>query len=89
MRLVKLLGLAIVLLGLYSVTLSNHSLDDSVVVADLNHEISSLAHANDVLRAKIASRGSLTAAAEEIEAKGYTSPDAIATLSAPSEVASR
>lgn len=89
MKIIKLLGVLIVLLVIVSVTLSNHSLDDSEIVAKLTRDNSSLEHANAILRAEIADQGSLTKTIEVIKASGYQSPDNIATLPIPGQVASR
>lgn len=89
MKLIKSLAVVILLLVFYSVTLANHSLDDSVTVAKLDQEIASLTHANAILSAHLAGRGSLTQAAALIEALGYTTPEQVVTLTGPSSVASR
>lgn len=89
MKVIKFLGLIIVGLVITSVTVSNHSLDDSAVVSELTQEIKSLERDNTVLRAEIASAGSLTAAAENIELAGFVPPSNIATLAAPGHVAMR
>jgi len=86
---IKLLALAIFLLVLANITMANYSLDDSVIVADLDSQITSLKHANIILRSEVASRGSLTQAIETIVAEGYTTPSTIATLAQPDNLALR
>ena len=89
MKTIKLLALAIFLLVLANITMANYSLDDSVIVADLDSQITSLKHANIILRSEVASRGSLTQAIETIVAEGYTTPSTIATLAQPDNLALR
>ncbi len=89
MKTIKLLALAIFLLVLTNITMANYSLDDSVVVSDLDSQITSLKHANIILRSEVASRGSLTQAVETIMAEGYTTPSTIATLAQPGALALR
>lgn len=89
MKITKILAGIITLLVIISVTLSNHSLEYSEVVADLSSDITSLEHANTILSAEIAERGSLTAAAERISSANFEEPENIATLSGPGQVALR
>jgi len=89
MKTLKILGFLIVLLVITSVTFSNHSLDDSELVKGLSKDISSLEHANTILRSEVARRGSLSASLDKIEAAGFTVPEQVATLSSPGQVASR
>lgn len=89
MKLIKLLGVVIALLVVTSVTVSNHSLDDSQRVADLSAEISAIEKQNTLTAAKIAEAGSLTQIALRVEALGFVAPNKVATLSLPGTVASR
>lgn len=89
MKVVKLLGLTIFLLVLTNITVANYSLDDSAVVSDLTSEITSLKHANIILRSEVASRGSLTQAVETIMAQGYIQPSTVATLAHNGSIALR
>lgn len=87
MKLAKFLGFLIIFLVLVSITISNHSLDDSETVSALTKEIHNLKQANTILRAEIATAGSLTKAAEHITRAGYVEPSNIATLAGPGNVA--
>lgn len=87
MKLVKSLGAVIVLLVIVSITVSNHSLDDSQTVSDLTAEIKTLEQANTILKAEIARAGSLTDVAENINLAGFVEPTNIATLESPGNVA--
>lgn len=89
MKVIKLLGVTILLLVVTSVTLSNRSLDDTQVVADLSREIASLEHANCILRSELATRGSLLLAIDKLAPLGYAEPETIAALPEPGHVASR
>lgn len=89
MKLVKLLAIFIVALVVSSVTLSNHSLDDSDRVADLNRELEVLEHQNTILRAELAEVGSLTQVASRIEELGFVENPPVVTLTIPGNVALR
>ncbi len=77
----------IVALVLVSVTITNRSVDDSQVVADLNSQITALARENTILQASVADAGSLTALSDKITAAGFTDTKTIAALTVPSAVA--
>lgn len=89
MKLVKILFAVIAVLVVTSVTLSNHSLDDSQKVADLSAEITAIEKANTLVSSQIADAGSLTKIAAKVEAMGYVAPVKIVTLTLPGNVASR
>ncbi|KKU88474.1 MAG: hypothetical protein UY18_C0013G0019 [Microgenomates group bacterium GW2011_GWF2_47_9] len=88
MKLIKVFALSIVLLMVLSVTLSNRSLDDSQEVREITETIASLEHDNTLLRAEIASVGSLTAVAEKASSLGWSTSPKIVTLSLSGRVAS-
>lgn len=88
MKLFKLLACFIVILIISSITLSNHSLDDSQEVRKLSLNIASLQHDNTLLKDEIAERGSLTKIAAVATEKGFVESPKIVTLSVPSHVAS-
>lgn len=87
MKLIKLLCAVIAILGLTSVTFSNHSLDDSQKVADLSAEIAALEKSNKVLVATVADAGSLTKLAEKIETMGFVAPEKVASINGSAAVA--
>lgn len=88
MKLFKLLACFIVILIVSSITLSNHSLDDSQHVRELSLDIASLQHDNTLLKDEIAQAGSLTKIAAVATEKGFVESPKIVTLSVPSHVAS-
>ena len=89
MKLPKLLAFFIVVLGLLNVTFSNHSLDDSSLVADLSVEIGQLERDNTILKSRIAEAGAIKNLHEVIAGSGFVETPKIVTLSPASQVASR
>lgn len=89
MKLVKILSIVIVALVIGNVTLTNRNVDESVVVADLTHQITSLQNQNTILTAKVGDLGSLTHVSGEISALGFTDTPKIATLLSAPAVALR
>ena len=87
MKAVIALSGVIVTLVLVSVTITNRSVDDSQVVADLNSQITALARENTILQASVADAGSLTALSDKITAAGFSDAKTIAALAVPSAVA--
>jgi len=63
-----------------NVTLTNRSVDESLVVSQLNKEIKSLEDQNILTQARIAESGSLTLLAERIAQAGYVDNAAIVAL---------
>lgn len=89
MKLIKLLALIIVLLVITNVTLTNRSLDDGLTLSNLSKEIAELQNQNIILRARIASAGSLTGVKEKLLSAGYTESPRIVAVPENSSVASR
>ncbi|MFH2085783.1 MAG: hypothetical protein ABII21_03300 [bacterium] len=89
MKLIKALFVVIILLVLANVTLTNRAVDDSVVVADLDKKISLLQNQNTILRAEIASLGSLGNLSPKIAESGFVESPAVMALPTPSSVALR
>jgi hypothetical protein len=72
-----------------SVTLSNHSLDDSQRVSDLSVEIIELEKSNTIIRASIADAGSLTKLSNRVEELGFVEVPKVVSLGAVGPVALR
>lgn len=89
MKLIKALFVVIVALVIGNVTLANRSVDESIVVADLSSEISSLQNENTILKANVASLGSLGSVSAKIEAAGFMTTPKIASVQTTTAVASR
>lgn len=89
MKLIKFFAVIIVGLIITNVTLTNHAVDQAVVVSELSSQIAELDHANTLLKAEIAQAGSLTKLTEKIEAAGYLPNPKTVALPALSSVASR
>ena len=89
MKLVKLFFVVIAGLVLTSVTLSNHSLDDSEKVSALSQEVIQLEKDNTVLRAEIAEAGSLTKLSGRVEELGFVGSPQVVTLTRTGAVALR
>ena len=87
MKIIKILGVVIVLLVLVNVTLTNRSVDDSQKVADLSSQIASLGRDNTILRSQVAEAGSLTLLSDKIAAAGFADASKIASLPVRSTVA--
>ena len=80
MKLIKLFSLIIVVLVIGSVTMSNRSVDESIVVANLDKQISTLQDQNTILKAQVASTGALTNLSDKIAAEGFTESPTIASI---------
>lgn len=89
MKLIKALFAVIVVLVIGNVTLANRSVDESIVVADLSSEITSLQNENTILKSSVATAGSLGTLSLRIEEAGFVSSPKIATVETTSSVASR
>ena len=89
MKLIKLLFAVITLLVITNVTLTNRSVDESLVVADLSRDITSLQKENTILKAQVASLGSLGTIREKIAEAGFTAAPKVASITTSSSVASR
>lgn len=89
MKLIKLLALAIITLVIGSVTVSNRSVDESLIVADLTQQITSLQNKNTILRAEVASAGALAQINDKIREAGFVSTPTVAALHTAATVALR
>lgn len=89
MKLIKILSAVIVALVLGSVTLTNRSVDDSLVVSDLARDISSLQNENTILAGQVAALGSLGNLTTKIAQAGFIESPKVVSLSTTSSVASR
>ncbi len=89
MKLIKFLFFIIVVLVIGNVTLTNRTVDESLVMASLNREIAALQNENTIMRAQVASLGSLGNLSQRISDAGFVASPTVATLSITSSVASR
>lgn len=80
MKLVKILFVIITVLVIGNVTLTNRNVDESIVVADFNRQISSLQNQNTILTAQIAELGSISHLTDQVEAAGFVSSPNIAAI---------
>ncbi len=89
MKLIKALSLIIVILVISSVTLTNRSVDESLVVGELTREIASLENQNTILKAEVSATGSLGNLSLLIEEAGFSASPTLVTLPGTTSVASR
>jgi hypothetical protein len=89
MKIIKLLFAIIVLLVIGSVTLTNRSVDEGVIVADLTREISNLQNENTILKAQVAAAGSIGNLTTKLAEAGFTESPKVFSLAVVSSVASR
>lgn len=89
MKLIKLLSFVILALVITNVTLTNRSVDESIVVADLSRDITSLQKENTILKAQVAALGSLTDLEQKIAEAGFTASPKVASVTTVSSLASR
>ena len=89
MKLIKVLFIIIIALVIANVTLTNRSVDESVVVAQLSREISELENQNTIMKATVATAGSLGSLNEKIAAAGFVEVSKVVALPTTSSVASR
>lgn len=89
MKLIKLLFIVIVGLVIANVTLTNRTIDEGVTVANLSREISTLHDQNTIMKATVASAGSLGNLSTKLIEVGFVEPTNVVSLSITSNVASR
>lgn len=89
MKLIKLLFAVIVGLVITNVTLTNRSVDESIVLSDLNAEISKIQNENTILRSQVAEAGSLGNLSFRLAEAGFTTSPTIVSISTPVSVATR
>ena len=89
MKLIKFLFFVIVALVITNVTLTNRTVDESLVMASLNREIAVLQNENTIMRAQVAGLGSLDNLSLKIAEAGFVTSPVVATLAITSSVASR
>ena len=89
MELIKVLFFVIIVLVIGNVTLTNRTVDESILVADLTAEISAIQNNNTILRAEVASAGSIGNLSARIESAGFTANPEIVVIDNPSSVALR
>lgn len=89
MKLIKALFVIIVVLVVGSVTLTNRSVDESIVVSNLTKEINALQSQNTILRATVAAAGSLGSLTTKLSDAGFVESPKVVALPTISSVASR
>jgi len=89
MKLIKALFILIIALVITNVTLTNRSVDESIVVANLSQEIATLQNQNTILRAQVALDGSLGTLSTKIADAGFVETPSVVALKTSSPVASR
>lgn len=89
MKLIKFLSLIILALVITNVTLTNRSVDESLVVSDMTRQIATLQNDNAILKAEVAKLGSISTLRAQIEAAGFVDSPKVVSISAISSVASR
>lgn len=89
MKLIKALFVIIIVLVIGNVTLTNRTVDEGVVVANLSNEITRLQNENTIMKAQIAQAGSLGSLSEKIAEAGFVESAKVATLQSATSVASR
>lgn len=89
MKLIKALSAIITLLVIANVTLTNRSVDEGVVVANLTKDISTLQNQNTILKAEVAEAGSLDSLSVKIAEAGFVESPKVVALTTVSSVASR
>lgn len=89
MKLIKLLFAVIIALVITSVTFTNRSVDEGVIVDNLTREITALQNENAISRAQVASLGSISNLRTKLVEEGYVESSVVASVSIVSSVASR
>lgn len=89
MKLIKLLFGVIVVLVIANVTLTNRSVDEGIVVANLSKEISELQNQNTILKGQVASLGSIGNLTAKLAEAGFVETPKVVSLPTTSSVASR
>lgn len=89
MKLIKFLFVIIVGLVITNVTLTNRTVDESIMVANLNREISILQDQNTILASTVAEAGSLGNLTAKLTEAGYTESPKVVSLGGVASVASR
>lgn len=89
MKLIKLLFGVIVILVIANVTLTNRSVDEGIVLANLSKEITALQNENTILKGQVASLGSISNLTAKLEEAGFIETPKVVSLPTTSSVASR
>jgi cell division protein FtsB len=89
MKLIKLLFAVIVVLVIANVTLTNRTVDEGVVVANLSQEIAQLQNENTILKAQVAAAGSIGNLSAKLTEAGFVETGKVVSLSTTASVASR
>ncbi len=89
MKLVKILAVVIIALVIGNVTLTNRNVDESVVVATLTKQITTLQNQNTIAAAQVAELGSITHVSHQLAELGFTETPKLAALPAAPDVALR
>jgi len=89
MKLIKLLFIIITGLVITNVTLTNRTVDESVVVSKLNQDIATLQNENTILKAQVAEAGSLDKLTLKLAEAGFVETTQIVSVNTTSSVASR
>jgi len=89
MKLIKFLFVVIVTLVIGNVTLTNRTVDESIVVAGLTADVAELQNQNIILRAQVASAGSLGSLTAKIKEAGFVASPTIVSVQTTSSVAYR
>lgn len=89
MKLIKALSAIIVILMIGSVTLTNRSVDESIVVGELTKEIAELQNQNTILKAQVATAGSLSNLGLKLAEAGFIESPKVVSISLSSSLASR
>jgi hypothetical protein len=89
MKLIKFLFILIVALVIGNVTLTNRSVDEGVVLANLTRDIATLQNQNIILRAQVAADGSLGNLTTRLTEAGFTDSPKVVSLQTSTSVALR
>ena len=89
MKLIKLLSLVIIALVVANVTLTNRTVDDGVVLSNLNKEITDLQNETTILKSKVSAAGAIGNLSAKLAEAGFVETGKVVALSSHTSVASR
>lgn len=89
MKLIKLLSVVIVTLVITNVTLTNRSVDQSLLVSTLSGDITTLENELVIARARVAHLSAISTLEPQLRAAGFVETPKIVALPTPSWVALR
>ena len=89
MKLIKILSLLIIILVITSLTLTNRTLDEGLVISNLTNDLDALQNQNTILRSHVALAGSIGGLTTKLAQAGFVESQNIVHMPTVPSIASR